>query len=170
MGHFNNKIVDKQESGARYLLCLTATVTPSQGVTVKRSDPKLRQKDYLEALRFWLHHPDPRLDNILFVENSGNDLRLFRELVHDENFRSKDVEFVSTLPMSVPSGLHYGWAELKMLDEAFEVSRLVGQSSHLIKVTGRLTFPEISAWLDSIPTNCQVMSILVSQRVLNTET
>ena len=44
----------------------------------------------------------------------------------------------------------YGYAELNMIDEAFNISKLIDESSYLIKATGRLTFPNISRLLDRL--------------------
>jgi hypothetical protein len=141
----------------QYLLVLTATVTPFAGAQVQRSDPATRREDYKTAFRFWLSHPDPRINRILFLENSEDDLRFLKEIVAQENSLGKEVEFISTSSAAIPPGLHYGWGELKMLDEGLSRSRLVKETSHLIKATGRLTFPDISRLLDRTPAGCDVM-------------
>ena len=63
-----------------FVVVMTATVTPSTGAVVGRSDPNLRREDYAAGLRFWLNHPDPRLTRIVLLENSGYDLSWFRAL------------------------------------------------------------------------------------------
>ena len=132
-----------------YLLSLTATVTPATGVQLVRSDPAVRRADYLDAFRFWLAHPDPRLNRILFVENSGADLAGFRE----EAARSgKEVELISVPKSPAPAGLHYGYSELLMLDSALEQSRIRAETTHLVKATGRLIFPDLPKLLDRLPT------------------
>ena len=102
-------------------------------VTLARSDPSVRRKDYLNAFRFWLAHPDQRLRRILLIENSGADLSEFQE---EARGSSKEVEIISTTPAWPPEGLHYGYSELLMMDEALSKSRLYQESSHLIKATG----------------------------------
>jgi len=69
----------------QYLLVLTATVTPFVGAQVQRSDPATRREDYKAAFRFWLNHADPRINRILFLENSGDDLEFLKEIVEQEN-------------------------------------------------------------------------------------
>jgi hypothetical protein len=140
-----------------YLLVLTATVTPSAGVQVQRNDPVTRRDDYTRGFRFWLKNADPRINRILFLENSGEDLTFLKEIVEEENIFAKAVEFISTPHIAVPAGLHYGWGELKMLDYGLSQSRLVKETSHFIKATGRFTFPNISKLLDRTPTGCDVM-------------
>jgi len=140
-----------------YLLVLTATVTPSAGVQVQRNDPVTRREDYKRGFRFWLKNADPRINRVLFLENSGEDLTYLRKIVEEENSFAKAVEFISTPCVAVPAGLHYGWGELKMLDYGLSQSRLVKETSHLIKATGRFTFPNISKLLDRTPADCDVM-------------
>jgi hypothetical protein len=141
----------------RYLLVLTATVTPAAGVQVQRNDPATRREDYKRGFRFWLKNADPRINRILFLENSGEDLTYLREIVEEENTLAKAVEFISTPCIAIPAGLHYGWGELKMLDYGLSQSRLVKETSHLIKATGRFIFPDISKLLDRTPAGCDVM-------------
>jgi hypothetical protein len=140
-----------------YLLVLTATVTPSAGVQLQRNDPVTRREDYMRGFRFWLKNADPRIHRILFLENSGEDLTFLEKMVEEENTFAKAVEFISTPQIAVPAGLHYGWGELKMLDYGLSQSRLVKETTHFIKATGRFTFPNISKLLDRTPASCDVM-------------
>jgi hypothetical protein len=140
-----------------YLLVLTATVTPSAGVQLRRNDPVTRREDYKRGFRFWLKNADPRIHRILFLENSGEDLTFLKKITEEENTFAKTVEFISTPCIAVPAGLHYGWGELKMLDHGLSQSRLVKETSHFIKATGRFTFPNIGKLLDRTPAGCEVM-------------
>ena len=140
-----------------FLVVLTATITPSQGAKVIRNDPKVRREDYANGLRFWLSHPDQRLNRILFLENSREDLSYFQHIVAAENAYGKEVEFVSTDPAVIPKGISFGWGELRMLDEGLERSQLARESSQIIKATGRLRFPDIVRLLDRTPPDCEAM-------------
>ena len=122
-----------------------------------RNDPTVRREDYANGLRFWLSHPDHRLNRILFLENSRDDLSYFQRIVDTENAYGKEVEFVSTDPPVIPKGISLGWGELRMLDEGLERSQLVRQSSQIIKATGRLVFPDIARLLDRTPPDCDAM-------------
>lgn len=141
----------------QYTILLTATVSPSKNVEVSRSNPDLRFKDYNAALRFWLNLDDPRVSKLVLVENSGFDLSKFRTIVDTSNPFNKEVELISIVPVPIPSGLHYGWGELQMLDQAVMQSKLIAKADYCIKATGRLQFPTISRLLDSIPSNCRMM-------------
>jgi hypothetical protein len=134
-----------------YLIVLTATVTPSINVQVLRNDPEQRKRDYIRAFRFWLRHQDPRLTRLLFIENSGANLDIFRMIVSEENLMGKEVEILSVPPRKIPQNMHYGWGELMMLDDGLKSSSLARSCSHFIKATGRLTFPTISNLLDKAP-------------------
>jgi hypothetical protein len=139
-----------------YLVVMTACIDPSAGaVKVRRSDPLLRLEDYRQALRFWLHLPDPRLNRILFIENSGYSLDAIHQLVTAENRLGKEFEAISLTCNSYPPGLDYGYAELNMLDQGLARSALARQARYYTKATGRLTFPRISKLLDRLPEDFQ---------------
>jgi hypothetical protein len=136
----------------RYLLVMTATIAPAPG-TVKRSSPQLRLEDYKRALRFWLRQTHASTQRILFLENSGADLTELRDLAASENTFRKEIEILSLPPQQIPDGLTYGYAELQMLDDGLAQSRLRPATTHMIKVTGRLTFPALGKALDQVATD-----------------
>jgi hypothetical protein len=138
-------------SNSEYVVVISACIDPSNGsIEVSRSDPSIRLQDYISGLRFWLNISDRRLDKIVFIENSGYPLDALQELAHVSNPLNKQVEFISLCCNEYPEGVHYGYAELNMLDEAFKLSKLLDRSSYLIKATGRLTFPTILRLLDRL--------------------
>ncbi len=137
-------------SGDRFLLVMTATITPAANAQVKRSDPKVRLEDYKRALRFFLADPHPALTRILFLENSGADLAELREIAERENPRNKEVEFLSLPTRAIPTGVNYGYSEMQLLDEGLAESKLRRETTHMIKATGRLTFPALGKSLDKI--------------------
>lgn len=136
-----------------YCIVMTACIDPAGGgrIRVHRNNPDVRLLDYKQALEYWLRLPDPRIEKIVFVENSGYPLDALK--VHCEAYNPKDkqVEFLSFCCNNYPEGVHYGYAELDMLDKAVASSRLIAKSDCLIKTTGRLTFPAISKLLDRLP-------------------
>ena len=140
----------KQRAG--YVVVMTACIDPSNGrIKVQRNDPLIRLQDYSNSLRFWLHIPDQRLDKIVLIENTGYSLDSLQKLVRISNPMGKQVEFISLSCNEYPEGIHYGYAELNMIDKAFSVSKLINECAYLIKVTGRLTFPAITRLLDHLP-------------------
>jgi hypothetical protein len=164
----------------RYCVIMTACIDPSKGrIKVHRSDPAVRLGDYLEGLRFWLELNDERVSDIVFVENSGHSLEALRNLAQSPNYRSKTVEFISLPDNDYPADAHYGYAELRMVDQAFDVSELLQRSTHFIKATGRLSFPDISRLLHRLPSGfvcavdsrsnalfCRVPQIFVSTQLM----
>jgi hypothetical protein len=134
----------------RYLLVMTATVTPAAVASVQRASPEVRLEDYKRALRFWLGYPHEAAERILFLENSGADLSQLHAIVQNENPLGREVEFVPLPAHEIPAGFNYGYTELRMLDEGLAQSRLRHSTTHMIKVTGRLTFPALGEALDRI--------------------
>lgn len=134
-----------------YLLVMTATIVPAANAGVKRADPKTRLEDYKQALRYWLNYNHPAAARILFLENSGADLSELEAIAREENPHNKPVEILSVPGNEIPTGSNYGYTEMLLLDEGLAQSRLRQETTHLIKVTGRLTFPAIGKALDRIP-------------------
>lgn len=135
-----------------YLVVMTACIDPiTQSPLITRKDPIVRLHDYMGGLRFWLNLTDNRIRKILFIENSGYPLDSLQYIAENENPFQKDCEFLSISCNNIPPGVHYGYGEFCMIDEALSRSRLVLSARYMIKATGRLTFPRISRLLDSLP-------------------
>jgi hypothetical protein len=132
----------------RYLLTMTATIVPAPNAQVKRASPRVRLEDYKRALRFWLRYPHAAAERILFLENSGADLSELRAIAEDENPLAREVEFLSLPVREIPPGGNYGYTEMQMLDEGLTLSKLRRATTHMIKTTGRLTFPALGKALD----------------------
>jgi hypothetical protein len=129
---------------------MTATIVPAPNAGVRRADPRLRLEDYKQALRYWLTYQHPAADRILLLENSAADLSELRAIAADENPRGKPVELLSVAGNKIPPGTNYGYTEMQMLDEGLPLSELRRQTTHMVKVTGRLTFPAVGKALDRI--------------------
>ncbi len=129
---------------------MTATITPQANARVKRCSPQTRLEDYKRALRFWLSYPHAAAERILFLENSGADLSELLAIAETENPLDREVEFLSLPVHEIPAGTNYGYAEMQTLDEGLALSKLRRVTTHMIKVTGRLTFPALGRALDRI--------------------
>ena len=135
-----------------YLILMTACIDPGNApIKVARHDPVLRLADYRNALIFWLHLHDSRITKLVFVENSGYCLDELTALAQRENIYGRKIEFLSLNCNQYPSGIHYGYAELQMIDEALVRSSLLSTSEYFIKATGRLIFPNICRLVDRLP-------------------
>jgi hypothetical protein len=141
----------------RYLLVMTATIIPAANAGVRRADPRLRLEDYKDALRYWLHYEHPAAERILLLENSGADLAELQAIATGENPRSKPVEILSVPGNKIPEGTNYGYTEMQMLDEGLALSQLRRETTHMVKVTGRLTFPAIGKALYRIAKPFELM-------------
>lgn len=142
--------LERAPAAPRYLLTMTATIVPAPNAQVRRASPQVRLEDYKRALRYWLHYPHTAAERILFLENSGADLGELRAIAERENPLRRAVEFLSLPVHEIPPGLNYGYAEMQMLDAGLALSQLRRQTTHLIKTTGRLTFPALGKALDRI--------------------
>jgi len=159
----NRQSREQPKAEESYLLVMTATIIPAANAGVKRADPRLRLGDYKQALRYWLSYQHPAAERILLLENSGADLAELRAIAADENPLGKPVEILSVAGNTIPAGTNYGFTEMQMLDQGLALSKLRRESTHVIKVTGRLTFPALGKALDSI---AKPFSLMVDCRKL----
>jgi hypothetical protein len=131
-------------------LLLTATVQVNRGVAgVTAPAAETRQADYLENLRYQLHH-HPRLRRIVFAENSGWPLDRFSEAIAD-NPLGKEVELLQLDCNDFPGRLGKGYGEALLIDRALAASRLVAASSHVAKLTGRQRVLNLTPLLAGTP-------------------
>lgn len=127
------------------ILLLTASIAPKQFKnSVRRNDVKTRLEDYKKALKFWLHHKDERITEILFAENSGYDLTEIKQVFELENRYNRKFNIIQKVETLAPEGFHYGYSELELIDFVFENNPFLSDEDYIIKVTGRLYFPKIS--------------------------
>ena len=135
-----------------YVIVMTACIDPGdQHPQLNRRDPEVRRQDYQDALKFWVTHPDPRLRKIVFIENTGFPLQSLQDAASASDTYHKEVEFISLRCNDCPLGLTYGYPELTMLDLGLSQSRLFRSSKYIIKVTGRLVFPDLPRLLNRLP-------------------
>ncbi len=156
-----------QLEAPKYLLVMTATIAPPADAQVKRSSPQVRLEDYKRALRFWLCYPHASAERILLLENSGADLSELREIADIDNPFNREVEFLSLPAREIPAGKNYGYSEMQTLDEGVALSKLCQATTHMIKTTGRLTFPAVGKALDRIAsTNSAPLQLMIDCRKL----
>jgi hypothetical protein len=131
-------------------ILMTATVDPGEySGQIDRTGSNLRTRDYLEAIKFWATHPDPRIESVVFCENSGADLRAF-EGVAGKFPSTRRFEVLGFRGNTRPHDVHYGYAELGIIDYACEKSMLLQNCRHFAKATGRYLFPGISLLIESL--------------------
>jgi hypothetical protein len=135
---------------------MTATVHPGEyAEQIRRNSTDLRTRDYLQAIKFWVEHPDSRIKGVVFCENSGADLGVFQRRAKDV-FSRRPFEALGFFGNCRPPNVHYGYAELGTIDYACRNSRLLNEYPHFAKATGRYIFPKISALVDSLEDELRV--------------
>lgn len=137
------------------IILMTATVDPGDyAADVARRDLEVRRNDYRKALRFYMNLKDSRISGVVFCENSGADLAF----LDSESLRrdaERPLELIGFEGNSRPSGVHYGYSELGVIDHACRRSRLLSSAGSFFKVTGRLLFENISSLMDRLPDECR---------------
>jgi hypothetical protein len=122
------------------VLLLTATITPQKGIpSLAHRDPDQRRADYASAFRFYLGLLGPRLDGIVFIENSSSDLANFEALAREAGAADK-VELISFHGQDSPPGYGRAYGEFRMLEHAVEHSEILrggGEDLIVWKMTGR---------------------------------
>lgn len=127
----------------KYLLVMTACINVGGAENIA-----VRRREYETAFAHYMASDDPRINRILFVENSGDQMTTLRRMA---TVSTKRIEFISlNLNDLRPEGRHYGYSEMEMLDHAIWKSRLVKESTHIVKVNGRTIFPGLSRLLDKV--------------------
>jgi hypothetical protein len=139
--------------GASIPLLLTSTLQPQVNADVQRSDPMLRAEDYESSFRFWLSLRDPRIGDIVIVDNSGADLDSILARVRSETHSRRRLEVLSFEDDPIPDGVHYGFGELGIIDCALANSEVLASHSKFAKVTGRLVFPRLPDLLALVDAN-----------------
>jgi hypothetical protein len=136
------------------LLVLTATITPPKGEpNLKRVSSELRMHDYITAMKFYMSLPTNKIDRILFIENSNNNLDELRRIVESDS-SGKDIEVVSYNGLDYPPSYARGYGEFKMMDQGFKISRLLSElhkNDYFWKVTGRLRVYNIINIINTSP-------------------
>ncbi len=141
---------------------LTACIQPHQSLVDRRSigfqrtNSQQRVQDYKGGLAFWLSLRDPRIQQIIFIENTGYDLSELEQFARSRNPHARAIEFISLDCNHVPEGLNYGYAEFYLIDQGLKQSRLYPQADMVIKATGRYTFPTVSRLLNRLPEDCRI--------------
>ena len=145
-----------------FTLLITACISPDPSAhdfnPNFRIDPLVRMEDYKQCLAYWLNYEESKIRNIVFVENSGYNIDLLKTIAAEQNKYNRNIEFIQINASHVPAGIHYGYAELEMMDEAIEKSNLIHMTPYFIKVTGRLYFPKLSKLIRTIRGCVQFLS------------
>lgn len=131
-------------------LVLTATIHVAKGLTDSPlSDAAQRERDYLDCLRFYL--AQPHVEQVVFAENSGADLRQFRQLACPP---SKRLELVPLDENRFPPEFGKGYGEARLLDAVLANSELLKDAPAFMKATGRITLRNVGALIAATDPAC----------------
>ncbi len=113
-------------------ILLTATVDPKGVPFMKRSDPIVRESDYINSMKKWL---ETTPYSVVFCENSGYKGGKIGKMV--KSCEDKKCEFLQFDGQDFPREFGKGYGELQTIKYAVQNSNIVKESNHTIKVNGR---------------------------------
>lgn len=123
-----------------YCLFFTATIDPGNSVpSLKRVDHNLRESDYIEAISKWIKFKIP----IIFCENSNTRSEKIIKILSESGVPFEYLSF-----QSIKSHLGKGHGEFEIFEYAFQNSKILNDSIHIVKVTGRYTIKNFISLLN----------------------
>lgn len=117
---------------SRICILLTATIDPKGIVFLRRSDPKIREIDYINSIKKWIENTNYPL---LFCENSGYDISKLEIIM--KNVGDRETEILQFNGQDFPRELGKGYGELLIIKYAIQHSTIIKDSDYIIKVSGR---------------------------------
>lgn len=136
------------------ILVMTATITPKQdAVSLARSNPKLRLRDYDAALGHYLAALGRgAFDMLVFAENSDTDLTSLRARAKEAGLADK-VIFMSIYGLDYPAEYSRGYGEFLLLDRVMDSPFMRAQNTDDIvwKITGRYRVANIDELIRKRP-------------------
>lgn len=118
--------MDKEKNDL--IILLTATITPNSLLNLTIVDPQIREKQYQEAIEFYIKNTNLK---IVFVENSGNELKNFPKL-------PARLEYLSFNSQPIYPDRGIGYKELEIIRFALKNSTFLKNAKAIAKITGRL--------------------------------
>lgn len=137
--------------GNRFVILLTATIVPSRKLGLVVSDPEDRLEQYCRSIEYWNNLQRYRMPCVFFDNSGFGKQRILSRLEHCNLPRPDDILVYSMEMNEIPPSLHYGYAELGILDYCLRKCPIFQNSQYFIKATGRLTFPKIEKLLSKLP-------------------
>lgn len=125
-------IMVRNLNNVRVCILLPATINVRGVAFLKRSDPKIRENDYISALGKWIQETNYP---IVFCENSNSDLKRIKEAI--EQYINREIEFLQFDGNNYPRDLGKGYGMLLTIRYALQNSILIKNSDYVVVVTGR---------------------------------
>jgi len=143
--------VASHSNSMKNILLLTSTIKPNpHQPQLKLVNPKERLEDYRMALVFYTQALTAGIiDGIVFVDNSGFDLKSL-----SDDFPSENIEWLSFFGINYPSSYHRGYGEFKLIDYAFSNSstlQALNEGDTVWKVTGRYIVKNMASFIKYAP-------------------
>lgn len=113
---------------------LTASINPKNTPDVAIPDSKVREKQYLDALKYYAGLDYP----IVFIDSSNTT----SEVIIEAGKKINDFEYHTF--SSVNSYLGKGHGEYEILDYAINNSSLMAEAKYIVKITGRYRINNIN--------------------------
>jgi hypothetical protein len=130
-------------------ILITSSIDP-RGMTIAYFTPREREQMYIEALQYYMlqffHKGYKSNYKIVFVDNSGWDLRLIKSKV-SADFRN-NVEFISLNPNDFAISRGKSYNEVLLISQAIDKSKFIQESQAFFKVTGRYPILNLAYFLD----------------------
>lgn len=114
----------------KYVILLTACINPDGMAFTKLTDPEERKKQYIDAINYYVNNTTLP---IVFVENSNTDI----SSLFDSTIRRGRLEMF-TFKGNEDKMRGKGYGEAEIIDYALNHSKIIDETSILIKITGRL--------------------------------
>lgn len=134
-------------------ILMTGTIAPPSGMPgTRRSDPRVRQREYLDAFSFYCDIDDKFVDRIIFLENSNSSLEEFADHAAATNTK-KQINLIRC-PSEYLAKMGKGYGEFMMIDyglRALKNSGVLDEHSKIWKITGRLRLINVSEMISTSP-------------------
>ena len=125
------------------ILLLTACVNPDGMHFTALQDPKVRYKQYIDAVRFYLEKTSLK---VVFIDNSGCDI----SFEFEEYIRKERLEVLYFNGNSFDKKLGKGYGEMLIIEHALKYSCFISKSQYILKITGRLKLLNLDLVLKQI--------------------
>lgn len=130
-------------------LLLTATIDIKGMPKAYPTAAEQRQEDYHNTLKYYVNNY-PRIQKIVFVENSGYSLARVKEAIKNNPY-NKQVEFISLNCNDYPRFLGKGYGESLLIEKGIEKSQIIKTVTHVAKITGRIYLLNLTEILEKVP-------------------
>jgi hypothetical protein len=136
----------KNHTSTKEVIFLTGCINPAGMTFTVLQDPKIRQQQYTDAIRYYVKATDLP---ILFVENSGTDI----SPVFNQEIRSGRLEVITFDGNNYDKNLGKGYGEMLIIERALEVSRLLKDADFVFKITGRYKLLNLKSFVQQYREN-----------------